>query len=317
MRIVIIGGTGHIGTYLVPRLVKGGHEVVVVTRGTSRPYHETELWRDVHWVKLDRESAEKDGSFGKSIRDLKADVVMDMLCFTLESARQLVEALNGRVQLFAHCGTIWVRGYGAEVPATEDHPRNPLTDFGQKKNQIEAYLLDQARRSGFPATALHPGHISGPGWVSVAPTGCHDPQAYARLLRGEVLALPNLGMETLHHVHADDVAQAFEKTLTHWNRAVGEGFFIVSPAALTLRGFAEELARRFDVQARLAFLPLDEWKQTLPAEFVESAVTHISHSSNGSIAKAQRLIDYAPRYTSLDAVEESVRWLIEHNKIEI
>jgi len=28
MRMVVIGATGHIGTYLVPRLVAAGHEVV-------------------------------------------------------------------------------------------------------------------------------------------------------------------------------------------------------------------------------------------------------------------------------------------------
>ena len=28
MRVVIIGGSGHVGTYLVPRLVEAGHEVV-------------------------------------------------------------------------------------------------------------------------------------------------------------------------------------------------------------------------------------------------------------------------------------------------
>ena len=29
-RVVVIGGSGHVGTYLVPRLVEAGHEVVIV-----------------------------------------------------------------------------------------------------------------------------------------------------------------------------------------------------------------------------------------------------------------------------------------------
>ena len=33
MRIVIIGATGHVGTFLVPRLVAAGHAVVTVSRG--------------------------------------------------------------------------------------------------------------------------------------------------------------------------------------------------------------------------------------------------------------------------------------------
>ena len=34
-RVVVIGATGHIGTYLVPRLVDRGHEVIAVSRGTA------------------------------------------------------------------------------------------------------------------------------------------------------------------------------------------------------------------------------------------------------------------------------------------
>lgn len=316
MKIVVIGGTGHIGTYLIPRLVWEGHEVTIVTRGQGKPYKDNAAWQHVRSVILDRSAAEKDGTFGKAVRDLKPDVVMDMLCFTLESAQQLVEALRGQVQLFVHCGSVWVRGWGAEVPAREEHPRNPLSDYGIKKNQIEAYLLDQAHRTGFPATAIHPGHIVGPGWTPVGPTACHDPEAIARCIRGEEIILPNLGMETLHHVHADDVAQAFQKTLTHRTAAVGEGFFVASPAALTLRGFAEGLAARFGKQANLKYLPFEEWKAALPADWVEGAVSHAMHCSNASIAKAVARLDYHPRYSSLDAVEESVRWLVDHGQLQ-
>jgi nucleoside-diphosphate-sugar epimerase len=317
MRIVIIGGTGHIGTYLVPRLVRLGHHVIVLTRGQRQPYHPHPAWDAVEQVVVDRTSSEAANTFGREVLALKPDVVMDMLCFSMASARQLAEALAGNIQLFAHCGTVWVRGYGAEVPASEDQPRNPPSSYGIQKNETENYLLDLSRRTGFPATVLHPGHISGPGWLPVGPTGCHDPKALGRCIRGEAVVLPNLGMETVHHVHADDVAQGFEKALTHWNQAVGESFFIVSPAALTLRGFAEGLAARFGQKANVSFLPFESWLATIPDELREGAVAHVSHCTNVSIAKAARLLDYSPRYHSLDAVEESVRWLIDDGQISL
>ena len=52
MRIVVIGGTGHIGTYLVPSLVSAGHETVVVSRGARKPYRDDPLWREVELVTL-------------------------------------------------------------------------------------------------------------------------------------------------------------------------------------------------------------------------------------------------------------------------
>ena len=43
-RVVVIGATGHIGSYLVPRLVRGGHDVVALSRGTRDPYRASPQW---------------------------------------------------------------------------------------------------------------------------------------------------------------------------------------------------------------------------------------------------------------------------------
>lgn len=317
MHIVVIGGTGHIGTYLVPRLVSGGQRVTVITRGQREPYQPHAAWQEVRRVTLDRAAAEGEGTFGAAVRGLKPDVVIDLTCFTPESAAHLVEALRGEIQLLAHCGTVWIHGYPTVTPVNEDTPRRPIGEYGIRKSQIETYLMDEARRCAFPVTALHPGHIVGPGWSPVGPTACHDIQSFARLARGEELALPNLGLETVHHVHADDVAQAFELALSHWQAAVGESFLVVSPAALTLRGYAEAMAAWFGREANLRFLPVEAWKATLPPDFVQGGMSHLEHCTNGSPAKAMRLLEYRPRYTSLQAVQESVQWLIDHGQIKI
>jgi nucleoside-diphosphate-sugar epimerase len=310
MRIVVIGGSGHVGTYLVPRLVAAGHEVVAISRGQREPYQAHGAWATVEQHTIDRAAAEAAGSFGAQIRDLRPDAVIDMICFTLESARHLVEALRGNVQHFLHCGTIWIHGPSAIVPTTEAQPRAPFGEYGIQKAAIEAYLLDEARRSGFPATALHPGHIVGPGWAPLNPAGNFNPAVFAQLAAGEELALPNLGLETVHHVHADDVAQSFECALNHWGAAVGESFHVVSAQALTLRGYAEAVAGWFGQSARLKYLPWEEWKGTVSEREAQATWDHIAHSPNCSIAKAQRLIAYQPRYSSLQAVYEAVQWLI-------
>ena len=49
--------------------------------------------------------------------------VVDMICFTPESARQLTDALRAARPLLLHCGTIWVHGPARLVPVTEDEPR--------------------------------------------------------------------------------------------------------------------------------------------------------------------------------------------------
>ncbi len=235
-----------------------------------------------------------------------------MICFHPDSVRHLVEALRGRVQQVLHCGTIWVHGPSVQVPTSETQTRTPFGEYGINKAAIETYLLGEARRNGFPATILHPGHIVGPGWAPLNPAGHFNPDTFVKLARGEEVILPNIGMETVHHVHADDVAQSFMQAIAHWSTAVGESFHVVSTAALTLRGYAEAMAAWFGRPAHLSYLPWEAWKRTVSEEEADATWDHIAHSPNCSIAKAQRLLEYRPRYSSLQAVQESVQWLIEH-----
>ena len=316
MRTVIIGGKGHVGTYLVPRLVEAGHEVVCISRGQRHPYQSHAAWKLVQQVVLDRESEDAAGTFATKVRDLKPDIVIDMICFKLESARQLVEALRGQVQMLLHCGSIWIHGPSAVVPTTEVQPRRPFGEYGIQKAAIEAYLLGECRAHGFPAAALHPGHIVGPGWAPLNPAGHFNPQVFARIARGEELALPNLGLETVHHVHADDVAQLFMQAIANWSNAAGESFHAVSAQALTLRGYAEAMYAWFGQPARLKYLAWDEWRKTVSEQEAGATWDHIAHSPNCSIAKAQRLLGYQPRYSSLQAVQEAVTWLLAHDQVK-
>ena len=234
-----------------------------------------------------------------------------MICFTPKSAKILVETLQGRVQHFLFCGTIWVHGHSEQVPTDERQDRHPFGEYGINKAAIESYLLNVSGRDGFPATVLHPGHIVGPGWIPLNPAGHFNPEVFRRLAAGQEILLPNNGMETVHHVHADDVAQSFMKALGHREQAVGESFHVVSEKALTLRGYATAMATWFGKEAKLGFLPWEEWKNTVSPEEADATWDHIAHSPNCSIKKAKKLLDYSPRYSSLQAIQEAVGHLIQ------
>jgi nucleoside-diphosphate-sugar epimerase len=311
MRVLVIGGSGHVGTYLVPRLVEAGYQVVNLSRKEREPYQPHSAWKQVEQVVIDRQQAEKSGTFAAQVASLKPDVVIDMICFTPESARPLVDALRGKVQHFLHCGTIWVHGPSVQVPTKEDQPRKPFGEYGIHKAKIEAFLLYEARRGNFPAAVLHPGHIVGPGWDPLNPQGNFNPEAFRKLREGEELLIPNLGLETVHHVHAEDVAQAFYQAMQHWSTSVGESFHVVSPAALSLSGYAEAVAGWYGQEAQLKFIPWEAFKQAVSVGDAESTWDHIAHSPNCSIEKARRLIDYQPRYTSLQAVKEALDWNLQ------
>ena len=187
-RVVVIGATGHVGTYLVPRLVRAGHEVVALSRGEREPYSPAPEWRAVERLTVDRDAEDAAGTFGARIAALGADAVIDMICFTPASAQQLVDALRPARPLLVHCGTIWVHGPAARVPITEDEPRTAYGEYGTGKAAIEALLARETLAGGVPTVVLHPGHISGPGWPVITPAGNLDPDVWRRLADGEPLA---------------------------------------------------------------------------------------------------------------------------------
>jgi nucleoside-diphosphate-sugar epimerase len=314
VRIVIIGGSGHVGTYLVPMLVGAGHHVVNVSRGRAEPYLPNSAWNEVETVVADRPAEEASGAFGARIAALRPEVVIDMISFTLPSTNQLVQALWGRIEHFLHCGTIWVYGHNPAVPATEADPLNAFGEYGTGKAAIEDWLLSEAKL-GFPATVFRPGHIVGPGWPPLNPAGHFNTEVFAQIRRGDELVLPNFGLETVHHVHAEDVAQVAFKALGKRDTAIGQTFNTVSAQALNLRGYAEAMFRWFGNEPRLRYQPFDEWKLHQRAQDAEATWEHIVRSPAHSIEKARTKLGYEPKWSSLDAVKQSVSWLIENGKV--
>ncbi|MFB9376067.1 NAD-dependent epimerase/dehydratase family protein [Kineococcus gynurae] len=315
-RVVVIGSTGHIGTYLVPRLVRAGHDVVAVSRGSREPYQPAPEWPRVERVVLDREAEERAGTFGSRVADLRPDAVVDLICFDRDSAEHLLEALRPTRPLLLHCGTVWVHGRTARVPVTEDEPRNPYGEYGPKKAAIEALLHAESRRGGVPSVVLHPGHITGPGWPVITPAGNLSPETWRQLATGEPVPLPYAGLGLLNHVHADDVAQAFERALTR-PEAVGSSFHVVAEQAMTQRGLAEGVAAWFGRRAELDLLDRDAFVDRVGAEAAGITFDHVERNIAAAIDRARTVLGYQPRYSSLDALHEALTWLVAHGEVDV
>jgi nucleoside-diphosphate-sugar epimerase len=319
MKVVVIGGTGHIGTFLVPRLVRAGHEVVVLSRGTREPYADAPEWQEVQRVAVDREQEDRDGSFPDRVAALGAEAVVDLVCFTPESASALVDRLRGETGHLVHCGSVWRYGPSRKLPIREDGfaAGPPTDDYGIAKDAIARMLEEETRAGGLTTTSLHPGHITGPGWTPIGPLGNLDPGVWWTLSAGEPLAIPGSGAELLHHVHADDVAQAFELAIAHRDAAAGESFNIVAPSALTVRGYAEIAAGWFGQDVTLRPQTWEDFRESTPAEHADVSWAHLNRSQYLAIDKARGLLGWAPRHEPEDAVLEAVRWQVEHDELPV
>ena len=215
-----------------------------------------------------------------------------------------------------HCGTIWVHGPALRVPVTEDEPRTAYGEYGTGKAEIEALLHQETRAGGVPAVVLHPGHISGPGWPVITPAGNLDPATWTALATGRPLALPDNGLGVLHHVHADDVAQAFELALSR-PAAVGRSFHVCAEQAMTQRGLA---AGRGAVVRPRAGPGLRRLGRVHPPGRTRARRGHPrAHVPQHHRQHRPRpsVLGYEPRYTSLDALHEALAWLVANGQADI
>ena len=317
MRIVVIGGTGHVGTYMVPRLVEGrarGHRRQLASG--NRISHTARGEAGAGFITADRTAEEAAGSFGKHVHDLRPDVVIDMICFTLESAQHLVEALRGDVQHFLHCGTIWVHGPSVVPPTKETQPPPPVRRVRHPEGRDRGLPAGRGPARTFRPPSCTPATSSAPGWAPLIrrATSTRGSSAHWRARRG--LRCPTSAWR-----------RCTTCTPTTWRRfhpghgarssSVGESFHVVSPAAVTLArlrrsdGAVGSGTRPRSLPA-VGGVATNRDRTTRPATW-----DHIAHSPNCSIDKARRLIGYQPRYSSLQGVYEAVSWLIAHEVIEI
>jgi nucleoside-diphosphate-sugar epimerase len=317
VKVIVVGGSGHIGSFLVPRLVRAGHEVVNVSRGSRASYVQDESWSEVEQVIADRQAEDGAGTFAERLRALRPDVVIDLICFTLGSATALVEGLRGEIGHLVHCGSIWRYGPSARLPITETDGTPPEGEYGIQKDAIARMLEDETRSGGLVTTSLHPGHISGPGWPPIGPLGNLDPAVWWALSAGEELAVPGIGTESMHHVHADDVAQAFQLAVEHRDRAAGEAFNVTAATAMTVRGLASAAAGWFGQEARLRPVSWAEFGTITDESDADTSWQHLWRNHCVSIDKARTRLGYAPAYGPDEAVLDAVRWLIDHERLRV
>jgi nucleoside-diphosphate-sugar epimerase len=91
MRVLIIGGTGFIGSYVLPRLLGEGHSVAIFHRGQSG----SDLAREALRIIGDRRRlAEYGGEFDR----FGPQVVLDMIPYAEEDARALMATFRGKVE---------------------------------------------------------------------------------------------------------------------------------------------------------------------------------------------------------------------------
>lgn len=299
-KIGVIGATGHIGSYLIPTLVRAGYDVVGYSRGNSEPYHYDDFdWDTVCMLKLDKKEAVA------NILHQDFDVICHLIAYDETDIKDLCETVYQKkhwmdMQLIV-IGSIWMWGEKYLLPVDESHERVPICDYGRGKLEVENYLKKQ---NNLNYTLIHPGHICGKGWIPVNPHGNRNPECFEKIKKGEEICLPKEQF-SLHHVHSQDIADLILCCIGE-EKARAENFMIACERAYTLQGFAKELYQYYGKEPLIKLVDYQQFLNGMNKEDAMVTEEHLLHSSMVSVDKIKQVLGYEPKYSELDTIVDSL-----------
>ena len=174
MQVLVIGGTGFIGSHVVRQLIDMGHEVTVFYRGQTT----AELPSEVNYLKGDRHNL---SDYKSEFEKLAPQIVLDMIPYTAKDARSVVDTFKGIAKRIVAISSqdvyrardiLWQRETGIidPTPLTEDSPlRSQLYPYRDLSDDPFAYDYDKIPveqvylKTKVPATILRLPMVYGAG----------------------------------------------------------------------------------------------------------------------------------------------------------
>ena len=321
MRILLIGGTGFIGSFLAPDLQRRGADVATLTRGVSPIRHVDGLTRITGDRKRLRDAI-------PSIRRFAPDVVVDLVLSSGTQAHELMAAVRGiatrvvalsSIDVYRACGILHRLEDGPlePVPLTEDSAlRTKLATYPPQQiaalQQVYGWVDDEYDKipveqavlgdSDLPGTVLRLPMVYGPGdplhrlWPLVKrmddrrPTILMDSQLAAwRAPRGFV----------------ENVAAAIALAATT-DRAAGRIYNVAEPTSHSEREWAEKVARVVGWTGAIVELPPDR----TPAHLRLPGNTDQHWSADSTRIRSE--LGFAELVGADEAIRRTVAWERAH-----
>lgn len=305
MKVLVIGASGHIGSYLVKELIREQHEVYAVMRGERIPYgYDEKIWSKVKMLKMSRDELCESDIFDKT----EFDVVCDLIAYSLDSVKKLLLKIKNDI-FYIQIGSIWMYGNKVYLPVDERHPKNGLEEYGKQKGLIEEFLFELVKQNKLRATVIHPGHVSGKGWDPINPQGNKDMSFYHKVKNGEEIILPFLGITTLQHVHSYDLANIIIACINKQDVANGEAFNAVCEKAMTNRSLCEYVYNFYGKKSKIRYVNWEEFVETVGERHSNATLDHAIHSPCCSVEKAKNILGVKIRYSITDIFDEYLRYI--------
>lgn len=287
MRILVTGASGHVGGAIAAHLVQCGHDVVGLSRRTSRvaglcQQIAMDLGAPAFVEQVVDATSPCDAIVhAAAALDKEPDAPAISVTNCLGMQHILAVAQQWNTKSLIYLSSVPVIGTPEIVPITERHPVHPRTAYHASKVYGE-YLLDIARRGGLSGASLRLTSPVGPGMPANRIFSVFVAQARANL----PLQLAGEGTRRQNYVDVRDVAIAVE----HCARERVTGLFNIAGArSISNHELAQACVRTLGSLSHIIFTGQPDREEGIAWEV--------------SNARAAERFGYTPRYD----VEDSIR----------
>lgn len=201
MKVAVTGSAGFIGSHLVPRLRKDGHEVLEISRSKGLDITDWNSVKDLEPCEVIVHLAAK--TFVPDSFDNPAEFYKVNYTATLH-ALELARKWKARVIYMSS----YFYGPPQYLPVDEKHPLNPHNPYAQSKMQSEQLCEAYSRDFGVPCIAFRLFNIYGPGQTG----NFLIPEILEKIAKDKTIELKDPRPKR-DYIHVFDVANAIIKAL--------------------------------------------------------------------------------------------------------
>ena len=255
--VLVTGGTGFTGRYLLEALCKTQAKVRVIARASSNKSGLEQL--DLEWFTGDVydeqvvESAMTDVNYvfhvAAAYREAK---ITDATYWNVhvKSTQLLAQAAlkQPNFKRFLHTSTVGVHGHIDTPPADENYRFAPGDEYQNTKVEAEKWITEFANKEGLPITVVRPAAIYGPGDRRLL--------KIFKLAKLPICPILGFGHQGLYHlIHVNDLVNFMMLAACH-SKTEGNIYICGNQEALSIKDIVSVISKKLGRSARFLRLPV-------------------------------------------------------------
>lgn len=308
MKILIIGGTGTISTYVVLKSLELNIDVTVLNRGS----HNNLLPKKVKSIVG---NINDEFEINKLLAGQYFDSVIQFVAFTKEQVERDVRIFKDKTDQY-----IFISSASAYQKPVEDYPitektplDNPYWDYSRNKILCENYLNNV---KDLNITIVRPSHTYDNKMIMAIMSRWQYEYAHInRLINNLPIIIPGDGTSLWTITHASDFANSFVYLIGN-KKAYNEVFHITGEKLYTWEQLTNITAKALGVKANIIHIPTDFIVQNMP----EMVGPLLGDKSWSAIFDNSKIKTISKEYTSKigyeDVIDDVIKYYKEHVELQ-